>query len=202
MSRVLLYYAHPGHIHSKANKALFDAARSVADISCVDLYAEYPRFDINIDREQARLLDHDVYIFQHPLFWYSVPALIKEWIDLVLEHGFAYGADGDRLAGKVMMQAVTAAGPEDAYTDAGYQHFPLRTFLTPMEQTANLCKMRYAPPYVLYSALRAPDKGALQPHVDGYVRMLEAVRDDTYDFDRAGELTVVGPADLPVTERA
>ncbi len=202
MSRVLLYYAHPGHIHSNANKALFEAAKTVSGISLVDLYADYPRFDINIDREQARLLEHDIYIFQHPLFWYSVPALIKEWIDLVLEHGFAYGADGDRLAEKVLMQVITAAGPEDAYTEAGYQHFPLRTFLTPMEQTANLCKMRYAPPYVLYSALRATDKGALQPHVDGYIGLLEALRDDTYDFDQAGALPTVGAATLPVLERA
>ena len=113
MSRVLLYYAHPGHIYSRANKALFEAAKTVPGISCVDLYAEYPRFDINIDREQERLLAHDIYVFQHPLFWYSVPALIKEWIDLVLEHGFAYGADGHKLTGKIVMQAITAAGGPD-----------------------------------------------------------------------------------------
>ncbi len=202
MSNVLLYYAHPGHIHSKANKALIEAADAVSGITRVDLYADYPRFDINIDREQSRLLEHDIYIFQHPLFWYSVPALIKEWIDLVLEHGFAYGSHGDRLAGKVMMQAITAAGPEGAYTEAGYQHFALRTFLTPMEQTAILCKMHYAPPYVLYSALGAADKGALRPHVEGYVRLLEALRDDTYDFDQAGALATIGPASLPIVERA
>ena len=55
------------------------------------------------------LLDHDVVLFQFPLFWYSTPSILKEWQDLVLEHGFAYGAEGDALDGKRMMIAVTVA---------------------------------------------------------------------------------------------
>lgn len=198
MPRVLLYYAHPGHRYSHANKAMYQAARAVDGVTHVDLYSEYPRFNIDIDKEQARLTAHDVIVFQHPLFWYSVPSLIKEWIDLVLEHGFAYGAGGDRIAGKVLMQVITAAGPVDAYTASGYQHFPLRTFLTPMEQTARLCKLRYTPPYVLYSALRASSEGELGPHVAGYGRLLEALRDGAYDFDRADALDVVHHDILPI----
>ena len=51
-------------------------------VTFVDLYAEYPRFEIDVDREQARLLAHDVIVFQNPLFWYSTPAILKEWQDL------------------------------------------------------------------------------------------------------------------------
>ena len=159
MARLLVYYAHPGQRHSKANAKMARVAETVDGISFVDLYRTYPRFDINVDVEQQRLLDHDVILFQFPVFWYSTPSLIKEWLDLVLEHGFAYGAGGDRLAGKAMMLAVTAAGPSEAYSKDGYQHFPLRTFLTPLEQTARLCGMRFPAPYVLYAALRAPQVG-------------------------------------------
>ena len=198
MARLLVYYAHPGHRHSKVNKAMFEQAGAVEGITVVDLYAEYPRFDIRIDHEQQRLLDHDVILFQYPLFWYSSPSLVKEWIDLVLEHGFAYGADGDKLAGKHFMVAVTAAGPEDAYTAEGYQHYPLRTFLTPMEQTARLCHMQFTAPYTLYGSLRAPADGLVEPHADGYRRLLEALRDDTYDFDAAARLDVVTCLSLPI----
>ena len=56
-----------------------------------DLYEAYPDFLIDVEAEQALLLEHDVIVFQHPVYWYSSPAILKEWQDLVLEHGFAYG---------------------------------------------------------------------------------------------------------------
>ena len=198
MARLIVYYAHPGHKHSHVNRFMARAAAAIDGITYVDLYRDYPRYDIDVDVEQQRLLDHDVVVFQFPMFWYSTPSIIKEWQDLVLEHGFAYGAGGDRLSGKRLQLAITAAGPEEAYTEAGYQHFPIRTFLTPLEQTARLCDMRFPAPYVLYSALRAPGAGLVQPHVDGYRRLLEAIRDDRYDFDAAGELDVVGFETLPM----
>ena len=143
MARLLVYYAHPGHKHSHVNLYMARAASRVDGVSFVDLYRDYPRFDIDVNVEQERLLAHDVIVFQFPLFWYSTPSIVKEWEDLVLEHGFAYGSGGDKLSGKQFMLAVTGAGPEDAYTHQGYQHYPIRTFLTPLEQTARLCKMRF-----------------------------------------------------------
>ena len=198
MASLIIYYAHPGHKFSHVNRHMADAARAVDGVTFVDLYRDYPRFDIDVNVEQQRLLDHDVVLFQFPLFWYSTPSIIKEWEDLVLEHGFAYGMGGDELAGKRMMLAVTGAGPADAYTHDGYQNFPLRTFLTPLEQTARLCKMHFAAPYVLYGALRAPTLGLVEPHVDGYRQLLEAIRDDRYDFDAAQSMDVVHFDTLPI----
>jgi len=196
MGKLIVYYAHPGQRFSRANKAMADAARGIDGITFVDLYAEYPRHDIDVDKEQSRLVEHDVILFQFPLFWYSTPSLLKEWQDLVLEHGFAYGAGGDKLAGKTLMLAITMAGPEDAYTPSGYQHFPLRTFLTPLEQTARLCKMRFATPYVLHAALKAQETDGIAVHAAGYVRLLEAIRDETYDFERATSKDIVTHTDL------
>ena len=198
MARLIVYYAHPGHKHSHVNKHMARAARAVEGITFVDLYADYPRFDIDVVVEQKRLLDHDVIVFEFPMFWYSTPSIVKEWEDLVLEHGFAYGADGDKLADKHMLLAVTAAGPEDAYTQNGYQHYPIRTFLTPLEQTALLRRMHFTAPYVLYSSLTAPASGLVEPHVQGYVRLLEAIRDDCYDFEAAGTMDVVAFDSLPI----
>ena len=200
MARLIVYYAHPGHKHSHVNRYMARAAEAVDGITFVDLYRDYPRFDINVDVEQQRLLDHDVVLFQFPLFWYSTPSIIKEWQDLVLEHGFAYGTDGDKLEGKRMMLAITAAGPGDAYSEGGYQHYPLREFLRPLEQTARLCGMKFGPPYVLYESLRAPSTGAVEPHVEGYRRLLTAIRDDQYDWDTADRREAIDVDSLPIRE--
>ena len=198
MARLLVLYAQPGHRHSTANAAMAKAARQVEGITFVDLYAEYPRFHIDVDREQARLLEHDIVLFQFPMFWYSTPALIKEWQDLVLEHGFAYGEGGDALRGKSMMLAVTAAGSDEAYSPQGYQNHDIRTFLTPLQQTAHLCRMTFLTPFVLYGSLRAEADGRLGPHAEGYVRLLEALRDDRLDLERAGKLDVLEAETLPI----
>ena len=202
MARVLVYYAHPGHQVSRANKQMFAAAGQVADITLVDLYAQYPRFDIDVDEEQARLLRHDVVIFQCPVFWYSTPAIIKEWQDLVLEQGFAYGHEGEALAGKTMLLALTAAGPQSAYDAAGYQHYDLRTFLTPLEQTARLCHMHFAAPYVLFDSLKDENDETehVDRHVHGYVQLLGAIRDGRYNFARSHELGIVLSDNLPIAE--
>lgn len=194
MARVLHYYAHPGHRYSHANRDLWDTTRKISGISHVDLYAEYPRHYIAIDREQQRLLEHDVVVLQFPLFWYSCPSLVKEWLDVTLEHGFAYGQGGDKLRGKWLMLAITTASAQDAYSDQGYQHYPLRTFLTPFEQTARLSKMRFAAPYVLHAALETDPAD----HTSGFVRLLKALRDERYDLQKAEGEDIVTHDTLPI----
>lgn len=170
MAAVLHLLAHPGFATSRVNAAMWQAARGVEGVTRADLYAEYPRYDIDIATEQARLVAHDVIVLQFPLFWYSCPALLKEWIDLTFEHGFAYGTGGDRLRGKVLQLAVTTGGTEAAYAPGGHNHHEIRTFLTPFEQTARLSGMRFAAPYVLHGALRTePDA-----HAAGFARLLSA----------------------------
>lgn len=201
MARVINYFVHPGQSFSRTNMAMAKAARGVEGISFVDLYAEYPRHDIDVAREQQRLIDHDVIIFQFPLYWYSTPSLLKEWQDLVLQHGFAYGHEGNRLAGKTMMLAITAGASREAYSEDGFQHYSLRTFLTPLEQTARLCKMRFATPYVLYGALGAEPDGDIAEHAASYVNLLVAQRDDHYDFELSKQQTVIGFNTLPIKHK-
>lgn len=180
--RVLIYYAHPGHRHSHANRALVSAIKVIDDVRLVDLYAEYPRHDIDVGQEQARLIDHDVILFQFPLFWYSSPSLVKEWQDLVLQQGFAYGTGGDALKGKYFGLVITTGSAEEAYQTDGFQKFPLTTFLTPFQRMAELCQMQYLPPYVLHSALHTPEENGLYAHARGYQHYVQGLRDDTLDL--------------------
>ncbi len=196
MPKLLVYYAHPGQSHSHVNARMARVAEREDGVSFVDLYADYPRFEIDIDNEQQRLIDHEVILFQFPVFWYSTPSIIKEWLDLVLEQGFAYGDEGDKLAGKTLMLALTAAGPAEAYTTDGYQNHTLRTFLSPLEQSTTLCKMHFATPYVLFGALHAPDNGEAELHINAYQQLIRALRDNTYDFEAAVKLETVAHTDI------
>jgi len=186
--RIMVLFAHPSPNRSEANRPLVEAARAVEGVTLVDLYAEYPDFEINIDREQERLLANDVICFLHPLYWYSTPAILKEWQDLVLEHGFAYGAEGNALRGKLFFNALTAGGAETAYSAEGQNHFTIRELLRPLEQTAILCGMFYLPPFALFGARTAVEEGRISAHVADWTRLLRALRDDRLDLSRAAAL--------------
>ena len=55
MARLLLYYAHPGHKYSRVNKQMARVAQKNSELTFVDLYKEYPRYNIDVEVEQERL---------------------------------------------------------------------------------------------------------------------------------------------------
>lgn len=185
MRRVLVLFAHPVLERSRVNKRLVAAIRDLPDVTVHDLYEAYPTMGIDVAREQALLAEHDAIVFQHPFYWYSVPALLKEWQDLVLQHGWAYGPGGKALSGKVTLNAISTGGPAAAYQRGGYNRFTVRELLAPWEQTANLCQMRFLAPYVVHAALRVVDDDDLADRREGYRQLIEALRDDRLDLERA-----------------
>lgn len=186
-ARILILFAHPSQHRSEVNRPLLEATRQAESATVVDLYAEYPDYCIDIDREQQRLREHDVIVFMFPLYWYSTPAILKEWQDLVLEYGFAYGHDGRELEGKQLLCALSAGGPEDAYRAYGYNHYSIRELLRPIEQTATLCGMVYLPPYALFGARTALDDGRIGEHIDGWKRVLDCLQSERIDIELAAQ---------------
>ena len=185
--RVLVLFAHPALERSRVNRHLVEVARGVQGVTVHDLYEVYPAFNVNAKREQQLLLEHDAVVFQHPFYWYSTPSILKEWQDIVLEHGWAYGAGGDKLSGKITFNAMTTGGPEAAYAKGGWNNFSIRTFLSPYEQTANLCKMKYLAPFTVHSALGYSSAEELKPYLWGYETLLKALVEDRLDLDAAAQ---------------
>jgi glutathione-regulated potassium-efflux system ancillary protein KefG len=185
--RVLVLFAHPAVQHSRVQRALLHAARNVPDVTVHDLYDAYPDFDIDVAREQSLLLAHDVVVWQHPFYWYSTPPLVKQWEDLVLEHGWAYGRDGKALHGKWWLHAVSTGGGEQAYQHDGKNRFTIRELLAPLEQTALLCGMRWLAPFVVHSTHTLADD-ALAAAARDYARVLGGLRDGLLDEDAADTL--------------
>lgn len=157
-SGVLLTLAHPALERSRANRALAKAAKGLEGVTFHDLYETYPDFAIDIEAEQQKLTAHDVIAVQFPLYWYSTPALLKEWFDLVWLHGFAYGLDGNALAGKRLFAACTTGGAAKAYHAHGYNRFSMDEYLRPLEQTAYLCGMVWETPFVVHGAATKDDE--------------------------------------------
>ncbi len=149
MPRILLLFAHPALEKSRVNRTLIEGLEDIPDLTFRDLYEEYPDFYIDVQREQELLLMHDIIIWQHPLYWYSVPPLLKQWIDLTLEHRWAYGKTGVFLKGKKVLSVITSGGSEASYAPGAFNKHDLRTFLLPLERTAELCSMQYLPPYII-----------------------------------------------------
>jgi glutathione-regulated potassium-efflux system ancillary protein KefG len=185
MRRVLVLFAHPVLERSRVNKRLMSAITGVDGVTIHDLYEVYPTMSIDVDREQRLLLEHDVIVFQHPFYWYSTPAILKEWQDLVLEHGWAYGVGGTKLRDKVTLNAISTGGPAQAYRKGGYNRFTVRELLAPWEQTAHLCGMRFLAPFVVHAALQVVGEDDIAEPRGRYRTLVEGLRDGRVDLDRA-----------------
>ncbi|MBO9202881.1 MULTISPECIES: NAD(P)H-dependent oxidoreductase [Niastella] len=147
MRKILIIFAHPVLEKSRVHKRLLHHIPHLDGITVNDLYENYPDFDIDVTREQQLLLAHDIIIWQHPLYWYSAPAMLKQWQDLVLEHGWAYGKDGYALRGKKVFNVISSGSSLQSYQREGYQHCTITEVLKPFERTAELCRMTYLPPF-------------------------------------------------------
>jgi glutathione-regulated potassium-efflux system ancillary protein KefG len=183
--RILVLFAHPVLERSRVNRRLLQVASELPGVTVHDLYETYPSLFVDVKREQALLLQHDAIVFQHPFYWYSAPALVKQWQDLVLEYGWAYGKGGTQLEGKVTFNAITTGGPVTAYRAEGHNRFTMRTLLSPFDQTAHLCRMKFLAPFVVHGSLRLETDEDVRPHAELYRRALEAVRDETLDVEAA-----------------
>ena len=173
---VLVLYAHSSPHQSRVNRKLADAARLQDGVQVHELYETYPDFFIDVAAEQARAQAADMLVFLHPLQWYSMPALMKEWIDAVLLPGWAYGQDGHALAGKTFLLAVTTGSPAEAYAADQVHGRPFDDYLPAFRQTAQLCRMQWAEPHVLHGAHHVDD-AAVEAHVEAFVRRLNAFID-------------------------
>lgn len=185
--KILLLFAHPRLENSRANQQLLKAIPQSDNITVHDLYENYPQFDIDVAREKELLLMHDIIIWQHPFYWYSAPPLVKQWIDLVLEFGWAYGPGGTALEGKYIFNAISTGGNRAAYCEQGYNQCTINQFLLPFRQTAKLCHMTYLPPFVVHGTHRLSNDELKSISMD-YQRFLQQLEQEVplqelKDFD-------------------
>lgn len=182
MNKILILFAHPRFEKSKTSRALLKNIRQTSGVTLHDLYEEYPDFNIDIEREKTLLLNHQVIVWHHPLYMYSAPALLKQWLDMVLEHGWAHGSRGNNLKDKIIFNALTIGGTKEAYTAGGHNKYTISEFLRPFAQTAALCKMIYLPPFAVHGThLLSPSD--LADYARLYQTLLEKLAQNDFDVD-------------------
>ena len=175
MKKILVLFSHPKFEKSRANTALVNHIKDIEGVTLHDLYERYPDFHIDVPAEQELLNAHDVIIWHHPLYWYSCPPLMKQWIDMVLEFGWAYGPEGNALQSKTCLHVITTGGSREVYCSEGTNSFTVNQFLRPFEQTANLCGMTYFPPFAVMGTHKLSDD-ELIAYVDQYGKLINMLQ--------------------------
>ncbi|GAB4222183.1 MAG: NAD(P)H-dependent oxidoreductase [Acidobacteriota bacterium] len=193
---VLLVVAHPHLAGSRVNRALVEAARGRDDVTVHDLARARSGGRFDVAAEQRLLSAHGTYVFLHPLYWFAAPALLKAWQDEVLVEGFAHGREGDALAGRRALVAVTAGGRADDFSPQGRHGASLRAFLLPFERTLAYCGVEVLPPFAVFGGSRLDD-ACLTRTVDAFRALLDRLADGGgAGLPEAGAAGHLGPDDL------
>nr|WP_318383168.1 NAD(P)H-dependent oxidoreductase [uncultured Enterobacter sp.] len=140
----------------------------------------------DIAREQEKLRWADAVIFQFPLWWFSMPAIMKGWFDRVYACGFAYGVGehsdthwGDRygegsMSGKRAMLIVTTGGWASHYAPRGING-PIDDILFPIQHgMLHYPGFSVLPPVVIYRAGRT-DEAGFAAHCDALAQRLDTL---------------------------
>ena len=173
---ILVLYAHPAPQRSPVNRRLAEAARTIPGVAVQDLYELYPDFDIDADHERSLLAAAHLVVFLHPIRWYGMPSMLKEWMDVVLRPGWAYGGDAaaggaHALYGKGCWLVTTTGSGAEAFQAGALHGHPFDAFLLPIRQAASLCGMDWLAPLVLHGAADAPE-AVIDAHVHEFTRRL------------------------------
>jgi glutathione-regulated potassium-efflux system ancillary protein KefF len=148
---ILIIHAHPYPGRSQAGRALLDAVRDLPGLEVRSLYDLYPDFDIDVDDERAALQRADLVVWLHPVYWYSVPGMLKHWFDVVLVRQLTVGVD-DGLRGKHCLWVATTGGQLSSFSADGIHQLSFDQIEAPIRQTARFCGMTWEKPLTLFGA--------------------------------------------------
>ena len=160
VSNILIISGHPNLEDSYANKLILDRLEA-SDLNTHIRYLDriYANGACDVAQEQAHMRAADIIVFQFPLYWYAVPAIMKQWMEDVYTFGFAFGPDGSQLRGKKFIASVTVGGSAEKYKSAEIKENckSIASFLKPVTELAKFSAM--VPQEIIYTFQMAYIKG-------------------------------------------
>lgn len=168
-TRIFLF--HPHMDQSRVNKALATAAQN-AGIEVRDIYALYPDFKIDVEQERQVLADTDRIVFQFPFYWYSSPALMKQYEDDVFTGDWAYNG-GNAIKNHEWLLAISTGSPKSAYQRDGRHFYLGPELLRPYQATNHLIQTKFCVPFISYKESYQTDED-LQRRAQAYVEYLQS----------------------------
>jgi NAD(P)H dehydrogenase (quinone) len=137
-------------------------------------------FAEDVAQEMEKVLWCDTLIFSFPLWWFSVPAILKGWVDRVMAMGFSYGAgkgvyDNGTFKDKSAFLTFTTGGPLQAYGETG-KNGQLETILFPIHHGVFYFNgFTVYPPFISYSPARISDEER-QQELNRYKKYLSEIK--------------------------
>ena len=142
MKNVVIICGHPDYKNSVANKTILEEIeKNCPQVEIRKLSELYPDCKFDVKAEQAALEKADVIVFQYPTHWYGLPGMLKLYIDVVMEHGWAYGSKGTALEGKMFIASTTMGVVDSAYSAGGIMGHTIEEFNFGTVAFAKNCKM-------------------------------------------------------------
>lgn len=148
--KTLVVVGHPDASNSFTQQFFKEGLTGFSDVTWLSVTS-----DFDVAEHRQLLLTHDRIILQFPLYWYSAPAELKRWLDLVLGDTFAL-EPRFVLQGKELGLVVTAANAASDFGAGRPEHFTMDELLRPFEALANRLKMRYLPPIAVHQFIHMP----------------------------------------------
>ncbi|WP_341835817.1 NAD(P)H-dependent oxidoreductase [Chitinophaga pollutisoli] len=170
--KTLVIVTHPNMEASVINKRwIAEMQKHPEQYQIHELYKSYPSGKIDVPREQALIEAHDRIIFQFPLYWFSSPPLLKQWLDEVLAYGWAYGSkSGYKAGGKKIALAITAGIDEEEYLPGARYKYTLQELTRPFELTFEYIRADYRGFHAFYgielNASEARIESSVAPYMD------------------------------------
>ena len=123
--------------------------------------SEVGGFAPDLEAEIAKIEAADLMIWQFPLWWFGMPAILKGWVDRVFAMGRTYGNghiyETGKFKGKRALLSLTTGGPEAAYLEDGFNG-DLNAMLRPMQRgMLNFTGFSVLQPQVVYGPVRVDD---------------------------------------------
>ena len=141
--KTLIISGHPDLKNSVANAAILDEFnKHLPDAEIRKLDELYPDGNIDVEAEQAALKEADLIVWQFPFWWYTLPWLMKKWLDLVFVHGFAHGSTAV-LGGKKLLISLTTGAPSFCYTGKADALGDIDKMMEMYRSLALVCKLDY-----------------------------------------------------------
>ncbi|RDU70601.1 NAD(P)H-dependent oxidoreductase [Helicobacter brantae] len=153
MKKTLIIFNHPNFENSVFNRALLERAKKQENVLVRHLDAIYgsDTKGFDIQKEQELLVEYERIIFQFPIHWFSTPAMLKAYQDMVFSYGFAFGQSGDKLVDKEFKAVLTIGSTQEAYQAGGWNDKSINEILSPLQTTARFCGMIYTRAFTIYS---------------------------------------------------
>jgi len=151
--KTLVIMAHSNPNDSKINKRIKETLKDEEHIIYKDIKSLYGDYNFDVQKEQEDLLNADKVIFQFPLYWWTAPAILKQWMDDVYTYGFAYkyGESGEwealNLQNKEFQMIVSIGGSEEDYKR---MNIKVKDCLSSYSITAYSLGMKELDPFLLY----------------------------------------------------